>query len=349
MSAIIDKIVKKAIDKARQSKYLQSVFEKPIALDELPVMGEFKDSHGNEFKLREGLRSKVKPGWQKAVSESQPVIDQEGLERFKSNGYISIDRLLPVLKAHGYKLENCDVLEVGCHSGACSFALAESGARSVIGTEFNGYKVSSVTQEGEQSALVDVDDYLSDIRNRLVTLYRGADTVRFINDDICNSAVEPSSVDVICSWDVLEHVHNYQGAFEGMYRLLKPGGIMIHEYNSFFSLNGGHSNCTLDFPWGHVRLNDEDFQRYVREFRPEEEDSAMAFFRSGLNRMTRSQLIGSLKEANFEIRSIIPFSREQHIRMVDRDVLEQCRKNYPDMEMGDLCSPRTLVIATKTI
>ena len=35
------------------------------------------------------------------------------------------------------------------------------------------------------------------------------------------------------------------------------------------ALNGGPALCTLDFPWGHARLDAADFERYCREVRPE--------------------------------------------------------------------------------
>ena len=70
-----------------------------------------------------------------------------------------------------------------------------------------------------------------------------------------------------------------------MFRILKPGGYSFHEYNPFFSFNGGHSLCTLDFMWGHVRLSSIDFPKYLKQFRPFEYDLAMRFYKENLNRM----------------------------------------------------------------
>ena len=114
--------------------------------------------------------------------------------------------------------------------------------------------------------------------------------VSFIEDDICNSRIESSSKDLIVSWDTLEHLNNPQKAFEEIFRILKPGGYTFHEYNPFFSFNGGHSLCTLDFMWGHVRLSSADFQNYLKQFRPYEYDLAMRFYEKNLNRMTSNQI-----------------------------------------------------------
>lgn len=348
MKGIVDRIVKKGIDKARQSKYLQSVFEKPIALDELPVKGVFVDSYGNEQHLLEGLRTHVKPKWQQGISGVRRDISPEMIDTFKQNGEIAVNRFLTAARAEGIDLSASKVMEVGCHSGGCSFSIADAGAKSVTATEFTGFKVSAHTTGVTEDRLADVDDYLASIRTQLAARFpSSADKVQFVNDDICNSVVPDSSHDVICSWDVLEHIHDPEKAISEMSRILKPGGYIIHEYNSFFSLNGGHSKCTLDFVWGHARLSVQDFERYIDEFRPEEKEMAMPFFTNGLNRMTRAQLLQHLKAADFDILSIVPYSREQHVRLVSGEVLSQVRRLYPDAQLADLVSPRTLVIARK--
>ncbi|TNE28768.1 MAG: class I SAM-dependent methyltransferase [Bacteroidetes bacterium] len=347
MKGILDSLVRKGIDKARQSKYLQSVFEKPIALDELPLKGVFVDSFGNEHPLLEGLRTYVKPKWRQGISGVRKEITPEMINTFKLNGEIAVNRLLTTLDAENIDLSASKVMEVGCHSGGCSFSIAEAGAKSVTATEFTGFKVSAHTTGVTEDRLADVDDYLATIRQQLAARFSSGEKVEFVNDDICNSVVPDASHDVICSWDVLEHIHDPAKAIAEMSRILKPGGLIVHEYNSFFSLNGGHSKCTLDFVWGHARLSVEDFERYIDEFRPEEKDMAMSFFTNGLNRMTRAQLIQHLKAADFEILSIIPYSREQHARMVSGEVLAQVRNLYPDAQLADLVAPRTLVIAKK--
>ena len=44
-------------------------------------------------------------------------------------------------------------------------------------------------------------------------------------------------------------------------------GIVFNKYNPFFCQGGGHSLCSLDFPWGHVRLTPIEFDRYMEEYR----------------------------------------------------------------------------------
>jgi SAM-dependent methyltransferase len=104
--------------------------------------------------------------------------------------------------------------------------------------------------------------------------------------------LEPDSFDAIVSFEVLEHLRRPAAAFAAMRGLLRPGGVAYHDYNPFFSLFGGHSLCTHDFPWGHARLDHGDVERYLAERRPEAAAQTLRFFDESLNRMTLSTCAG---------------------------------------------------------
>jgi ubiquinone/menaquinone biosynthesis C-methylase UbiE len=79
---------------------------------------------------------------------------------------------------------------------------------------------------------------------------------------------DDGSFDLVVSQTVLEHVHDIGAAFREIARVLVPGGLAYHEVEPWFAPRGGHSLCTLDFPWGHVRTTEAEFARYVETFRP---------------------------------------------------------------------------------
>jgi SAM-dependent methyltransferase len=58
------------------------------------------------------------------------------------------------------------------------------------------------------------------------------------------AALPPESFDLILSVAVLEHVYDPEASFEAMYRLLKPGGMLLHEVDlrdhGMFSAAGCH-------------------------------------------------------------------------------------------------------------
>ena len=129
--------------------------------------------------------------------------------------------------------------------------------------------------------------------------------VDFVEDDISRSTLETASFDAIVSFEMLEHVRDPAAAFAEMARLVRPGGIVYHDYNPFFSSKGGHSLCTLAFPWGHARLDAADFERYLRELRPTEVDQALRFYRESLNRMTLADLRAAVAAAGLELLALI--------------------------------------------
>jgi 2-polyprenyl-3-methyl-5-hydroxy-6-metoxy-1,4-benzoquinol methylase len=335
--------------KARQSKLMQSLFEQPIEVNGFPVMGQFEDEKGRNIPLYSGLRSKIKPGWETMVRsnfKSQLPQDEGFVRRKVEDARVLSGKLLESLTAFGFSLGESHCLEVGCHAGALSYQLAELGAESVTGTEFSGYKIQSV--DGSQEVGMEtVNEELAILRGKVAAHFGNARKVVFRDDDICSSLLPDNSYHMLCSWDVLEHLSDPAGAFRHMARILKPGGLAYHDYNPFFSLNGGHSLCTLDFPWGHARLSDADFHRYVQLLRPAEAEPASHFYRQGLNRMSQADLRHYAGQAGLQVVAFVPFVREQHYRMINQDILKQSREQFPGLEVMDLVCPRVVVILKK--
>lgn len=350
MKKLIIRLLKYVMDKAKRSKFIQNIFEAPFDLEKFEDAGIFKDSFGNTHGLKSGLRSKIKPGWQNMLKKRKRDISDASISKLASNGSIAIGKIEPILNTFGKSINGSRVLEIGCHAGSNSFNFTENEAIEVVGTEFSGYKMESINEDGiNDSGLHEVNEDLKVLRNKLGKHFSNNDNVTFVDDDICNSKLLKNSFDIICSWEVLEHLHDPKKAFVNISSMLKDDGIAIHEYNPFFCLNGGHSLCTLDFLWGHVRLNEQDFTRYLKEFRPNEKKMALSFFRKGLNRMTIRDLFKYLEDSGLEIVSFLPYTKEQHIRMVDKEILKQCTRNYPNLTFTDLVTPKITFITKKII
>ncbi len=347
MKKIFTLIINFAINKAKRSKFVQNIFESPFEISNFKKKASFIDSFNNKHYLLEGLKNKIKPNWKNILKDKNIKITKEYLLGQKENGFIAVQKIIPVLKSLNKDISKSDILEIGCNNGAMAFAMAEMKAN-VIATEFSGYKVESISSKKiNQRNLIEVNDSLKLIRNSLSNLFSHSKNVKFLDDDICNSVIKNNSFDIICSWEVLEHLHDTEKAFQAIYNLLKDDGITIHEYNPFFCLNGGHSLCTTDFLWGHTILNENDFTRYLEEFYPEMKDKALSFYKKGLNRMTIYDLEKQFKNAGLEIISILPFTKEQHLRMIDKEIVLQTQKNYPNSSILDLVTPRVIVIAKK--
>ncbi|MBU1158550.1 MAG: class I SAM-dependent methyltransferase [Candidatus Thermoplasmatota archaeon] len=182
-----------------------------------------------------------------------------------------------------------DVLEVGCHDGRNSYAVATLGAKHVDAIDIPVYGVlQGMGGEPDTQSLDKQTRRLSDLRTACAKSFRDgavADRVDFFDLDVGDLDRE-NAYDLIVSWETLEHITDPRKAMANMFRALRPGGMSFHDYNSFYSLEGGHSLCTLDFPYGHARLSAGDFERYVREYRPQGLDVSMNFYNHCLNRMT---------------------------------------------------------------
>jgi 2-polyprenyl-3-methyl-5-hydroxy-6-metoxy-1,4-benzoquinol methylase len=317
------------------------------------VFGVFTDSFGNDIDLFTGLRDRIKPSWRSMVNPIDTAIQVPSTENMKltlkkqSRALIRIERFL---QTQSFSFMDKEILEIGAYDGSSAHALASFGVRSVLATDMAAYYINQ-TPGGivSKEAIDNKNKELRRIRDAYSKQINQQDMpkVSFVEDDITISSVASQSKDVVVSWEVLEHITNPDDAFKEMARILKPGGFAFHEYNPFFSVDGGHSLCTLDFPWGHARLSDEDFERYLDEFRPEQKNVSLSFFKNNLNRMTLSHLNDSMEQNGLEPVSIIPWYSEDDQASLTNNMLKQCKQIHPTVEHVDLAAPIVWVLCKK--
>lgn len=306
--------------------------------DEAPV---FVDRFGFEHDLIPGYRSRIKPGWATMLSD-QPVSRSEGEIRAQLEELLARIRLgLRMLEMMDCSPVGKDILVVGCDQGAEVAYLAAAGAAVVTGSNCDGS--AGVPSSGADHRLTMLDAACP-MRPVLIASLRELGGLRsfeqarvsIIDDDIAASAFEDESFDMIFSWRTLEHLTQPAAAFSKMHRIVRPGGFVFHEYNPFFCIDGGHSLVTLDFPWGHARLDAGDLERYLDTFRPNEKTLALEFFQSSLNRMSISQMESFATEAGFEVKALVPRARTEDLMEVTQAVLSSVRRIYPFVTLNDL-------------
>jgi 2-polyprenyl-3-methyl-5-hydroxy-6-metoxy-1,4-benzoquinol methylase len=95
------------------------------------------------------------------------------------------------------------VLDAGCGCGYGSYYLAENGARKVIGID--------ISEEALQFAK---SHYIKD-------------NVEFERMDAVKLLFESNSFDVVVSFEVIEHVRDYERYLREIRRVLKPSGVLI--------------------------------------------------------------------------------------------------------------------------
>ena len=350
-------MIRKLAGKIKNSSFSKKYLE-PILADLLEdgfhfdktVIGNFKDSYGNNYDLSAGLRNKIKPGWQAMFDESKqnyiPKASEAKINLIAAKRHIK--NLKSSLNSYGISLNKKSILEIGCYNGMKTMLLGLEDCSSVTGSDVTFYY-----EKQSDNQNLNVDSHLTRLRNSMKTLFdekqkSNIDSkVVFVEDDITNSALQEESFDILCSWETLEHITDIENAFSNMRRILKPGGIAFHEYNPFYSLNGGHSLCTLDFPWGHCRLDEKDFLRYITEIRPDELGLASSFYLNSLNRMTINNLRTYSSNAGLKIVALIPFVKKAHLNVYTWQALKDTSRHYPTTEVVDLVSPVVWVIHQK--
>ena len=308
----------------------------------------FVDRFGTEHPLDPSLRDRLKPQWRTMfdpVARAQPFSDAVLQGRAAKAERTVAESSALVASVAGVPLAG-RILEVGCHDGAVAHQLSRQPGNVVVASDMARYYLVPGSDESSGDDLDAHQVKLADLRERAGS-FAGPDIgrVEFVEDDITASDLEPASFDAIVSFEVLEHVGRPTAAFESMARLLKPGGIAYHDYNPFFSSIGGHSLCTLDFPWGHARLDPADFERYLREIRPAEADEALRFYLESLNRMTIADLREAVEASGLELLAVIPWTDRKLVPQLSEAVVAEVRRTYSAATASDLLATFVAVIA----
>jgi SAM-dependent methyltransferase len=310
----------------------------------------FTDRAGVDHPLDPELRGRLKPQWRTMcdpIAVASPPTDEvlAGRARKAASSVAEAARL--VAAATGRPLVG-RILEIGCYDGAAAFQLALGQATEVVASDLARYYVVQRPGEPTASDVAAQEVVLAGLRERARAV-AGAPPgrVEFVEDDITSSRLESGSFDAIVSFEVLEHVQRPDAAFAAMARLLRPGGVSYHDYNPFFSVNGGHSLCTLDFPWGHARLDPADFERYLREIRPTEVEQGLRFYRESLNRMTLADLRTAVEGAGLELLGLVPWTDRTLVPTMTPEILAEVTRTYPGAAPEDLLATFVSVIVRR--
>lgn len=317
------------------------------SISNLQVEDTFCDSSGYGHGRLKGYRDLIAPNWSSMFlpsSDSHPPA-KPSMEAAMRQAH----SLRHLLEIHGFEIAGKDVLEVGCHDGKCSYAMAKLGARSVHAIDIPAYGVLQKSAGTPDAPSLDQQSSnLRELRMRYSNLLGDdvANRVRFSDLDIADLD-EKDAYDLIVSWETLEHVTEPKKAFANIYGALRLDGLSFHEYNPFYGIDGGHSLCTLDFPYGHARLSAADFERYVRKYRPEEYGVAMNFYNHCLNRMTIRDVKGFCANAGFEMLELSTWLEKGDLGAIDHNTMTQCGKQKANVTVNDLLSSRVWILLRK--
>ena len=350
---IIKKLIRYIFGIIRGSRFFKSLLlVKPQTVKTYQILSRFTDSNNNTYDLLKGYRDDMQPGWKNALtpldSLELPNLNEVKKRINKANSLI--DQSVKLLNNFNFNFSGNKVLEFGCNDGSKTCALAKQGPSAIYGSDISYYYLLDRKEDELSDEAHQENEYLHKLRKVIQDNSLNENSKckpEYVEDNICDSNFESNFFDLIFSWNVVEHIQRPEEAIKEMYRILKSGGIVFNKYNPFFCQGGGHSLCTLDFPWGHVRLDHSNFKKYIKEIRPDETEAAIPFYENSLNRMTIKKLKDYHIQSGFDLLAVIPYVKELNINVVTEEILFQSRTNYPSLDIVDLISNGVICIGRK--
>ena len=178
------------------------------------------------------------------------------------------------------------VLDFGSGNGYLALDLARSGAKRVIGIEID----SGMVEFSNNNLQVNFPQFIDQVEYRVSNL----------------TEISDSSIDIIVSKDVLEHVIDLDRAFENLYRILKPGGRFYIGFGPlYYSPFGFHRRLRgffkiqkIDPLWLHVLLPEPLILGWWNKTKGQ---NVHSIYDLGLNKVQFGGYMRAIKNAKFKI------------------------------------------------
>jgi SAM-dependent methyltransferase len=150
------------------------------------------------------------------------------------------DTILTHARRFGIDFKDKTVLDFGCGDGAITPHYLGAGARQVIGVDIDEKGISRAREK------------------------YSADNVTFYRNALDSIPLEDTSVDVIVSYDVFEHVSYASALLSEFYRLLRNNGKVLIGTWGWYHPFAPHLFSTMPVPWAHVFFSEKTVLRACR-------------------------------------------------------------------------------------
>lgn len=159
----------------------------------------------------------------KATVDASPSI--EPIDKYLWGYMYGLARefMIPYLESKGVAIRGASVIEIGCAEGGNLCAMAEHGARELVGTDIATERLESADNIARTLGL----------------------TITYSSHDIINQEPEGEwrgRFDVAFLRDVIEHLDDATIALRNIRQVLKPGGALYVTFPPYYSAFGGHQH-----------------------------------------------------------------------------------------------------------
>lgn len=175
-------------------------------------------------------------------------------------------------------LEHKMVLDHGCGLGGKTTTMAEAGAAHVFGLDMRD-RFQEAVQYSENQGL----------------------SISFLIFDGQRIPLGDQSMDVVISSNVLEHVMDLDLVTKDLFRVLRPGGVLLLRWHPYATRFGGHLQDVLAIPFIHRMLPDRVLIWLYRETLQAKYEPAMVkkyISESGINLNPDPPTLSGLKHIN---------------------------------------------------
>jgi ubiquinone/menaquinone biosynthesis C-methylase UbiE len=211
----------------------------------------------------------------------------------------AVDEIVDFLGGDGLSLDGRRVLDLGCGDGILTTGLAaRTKAQSVVGLDLHP---------------VDTEFLRAQAAEHGVSLDRSRPT--FGVSQLADLGLPDSSVDIVITWSVFEHVSNIPDLLGEIRRVLVPEGLVfIQIWPLFHSEHGSHLWPWFDQPYPHLRLDERELKTELRSHTGDAElTEAMFDLYSSCNQVTVDELGSALVASGFYISKVQTDSSAIHI------------------------------------
>ena len=289
--------------------------------------------------INEFFEKKVKNNFQKHL-----LVDQKNYYLKPSKDEIHL-RIKHFQKRYKYIFDQLSKLDISIPTNSNCLEIGyETGGHSIFALERFGFSVHGL--DNGYSGLHNVSFMPQYIKKQI-----NSEANFHFGDITKNTEFNNGNFSLINSVAVLEHLNDMDGALKEMNRLIIPGGLMIHSYDPYFHPSGGHAIGILDSPWGHLRVNEQEYDRYLKEFRPYEYQDSLDWYLNGIHRsFPVSDMIRAIHQNNFELiywqSNNISTAHEAYL---GNSIISDAIKNYNNLSLHDFITNQHTFVARKLI